>query len=120
MKLTDLIEERQKEATKMFFEGFTSNGEILIDEDGTQAPIWISHFIESQVKDSMTLAYEAGQKTERERWIEQFGENFSKSQQEVIKNAFLQGIEMTKQSYDDALKQALTPPTTEDLSGKTN
>ncbi len=74
MKLTDLIEERQKEVlkTRIYF-AFDSEEEA--DEH-----------MKDVVATSMTLAYEAGQKAERERI---------------------------------AIKLLLTPPTTEDLSGKT-
>lgn len=41
---------------------------------------------------------------ENAKWIKEFGKNFDKPTQEVIKNSFQQGVDMTKESYDNAIK----------------
>jgi hypothetical protein len=96
MKLTDLIEEQKRKfsAEQSDEDGFVSRYE---------------HDILRHLVDSMTLAYEAGQKAERERIANEIVDVLPTGTVDAF------AIIQTIQKYQKSL---LTPPTTEDLSDK--
>lgn len=110
MKLTDLIEEQKRRfsAEQSDEDGFVSRYEYDI----------LRHLV-----DSMTLAYEAGQKAERNSYIFDINGKLYLAK-ELVKH--IEHHDKLNASFErgrvDAFEEmlaTLTPPTTEDLSGKT-